>query len=151
MVPARFVARAVAMHANAEPTLPYLNDQLLARHRVEILVHAHLQLPVLQIAFACVRTRSREAGDSVSATWCHQRPPRRAPLRARVWPAWRCPSSAIQRALSRTRAPTDPRVPPAGEAAPPGLHREIAPGPIAVVPPQPGAPDDAGPDTPQPR
>jgi len=60
-------------------------------HRVEILVHAHLQLPVLQIVFACVRTRSREPGDSVSATWCHQRPPRRAPLRARVWPAWRCP------------------------------------------------------------
>jgi len=57
------------MPANAESKLLYLDDQLLARHRFEILVHAHLQVAFLQIVVAIARTRRRESGDSVSATW----------------------------------------------------------------------------------
>jgi hypothetical protein len=49
------VARAVAMHANAESELLYLDDQLLARHRFEILVHAHPQLAL--------------SGESVQRDW----------------------------------------------------------------------------------
>jgi hypothetical protein len=43
-MPAQIVARAVTMRPDAGAKLLHFRDQVLARHRFQIFVHAHLQV-----------------------------------------------------------------------------------------------------------